>query len=59
MDLFIFFAELGPGLIIMISSVMDPILLLVRAAGIPRASALAITETVPLLSVLPVMAVAS
>ncbi len=48
-------AELGPGLI---ASVMDPLLMSVRAAGIPRASALAVTETVPLTSVLPVMAVA-
>ncbi len=48
-------AKLGPGLI---ASVMDPPLMLVRAAGIPRASALAVTETVPLTSVLPVMAVA-
>lgn len=36
---------------------MDPPLLSVRATGIPRASALAITETVPLSSVLPVMLV--
>ncbi len=49
------YAELGPGLI---ASVMDPPLMSVRAAGIPRASALAVTETVPLTSVLPVMAVA-
>ncbi len=48
-------AELGPGLI---ASVMNPPLMSVRAAGIPRASALAVTETVPLTSVLPVMAVA-
>ncbi len=48
-------AKLGPGLI---ASVMDPPLMSVRAAGIPRASALAVTETVPLTSVLPVMAVA-
>ncbi len=46
-------AKLGPGLI---ASVMDPPLMLVQAAGIPRASALAVTETVPLTSVLPVMA---
>ncbi len=45
-------AKLGPGLI---ASVMDPPLMSVRAAGIPRASALAVTETVPLTSVLPVM----
>ncbi len=44
-------AELGP-------SVMDLPLISVRAAGIPRASALAVTENVPLNSVLPVMAVA-
>ncbi len=37
---------------------MDPLLLSVKAAGIPRASALVITETVPLSSVIPVMAVA-
>ncbi len=48
-------AEFGPGLI---ASVMDPPLMSVGAAGIPRASALAVTETVPLTSVLPVMAVA-
>ncbi len=48
-------AQLGPGLI---ASVMDPPLMSVRAAGIPRASALAVTETVPLTSALPVMAVA-
>ncbi len=48
-------AKLVPGLI---ASVMDPPLMSVRAAGIPRASALAVTETVPLTSVLPVMAVA-
>ncbi len=47
-------AELGPGLI---ASVMDPPLMSVRAAGIPRASALVVTETVPLTSVLPVMVV--
>ncbi len=47
--------ELGSGLI---ASVMDPPLMSVRAAGIPRASALAVTETVPLTSVLPAMAVA-
>ncbi len=49
-------AELGP---VLIASVMDPPLMSVRAAGIPRASALAVTETVPLTSVLPVMAVAN
>ncbi len=48
-------AKLGRGLI---ASVMDPPLLPVRATGIPRASALAVTETVPLNSVIPVMAVA-
>ncbi len=48
-------AELVPGLI---ASVMDPSLMSVWAASIPRASALAITETFPLTSVLPFMAVA-
>ncbi len=50
---------LGPRLSRMIASVIDPPLMSVRAADIPGASALAVTETVTVLtSVLPVMAVA-
>ncbi len=48
--------ELGPRLSRMIASVMDPLLMSVRVAGISGTSALAVTETVPLTSVLPVMA---
>ncbi len=51
-------AELGPRLKGLIASVMDLPLISVQAAGIPRASALAVTENVPMNSVLPVMAVA-
>ncbi len=40
-----------------VSSLADPPLMSVHAAGIPRASALVVTETVPLSSVLLVMAV--
>lgn len=50
--------ELGPGLKGLIASVMDPPLISVLVAGIPRASALAITEAVPPSSVHPVLAVA-
>ncbi|KTG04231.1 hypothetical protein cypCar_00034529 [Cyprinus carpio] len=46
--------ELGSGLI---ASLMDPPLVSVRAAGIPRATPLAIIEAVPLSSVLPIIMV--